>query len=142
MKSSSASGLADGSFRIGDLVTYTLRTTFQEGTVTNASIQDTLPAGLAYDSLVAWSPVSGSPFTYTAQPVAGSTGTLTWSLGTVVNTGNNDTTDNALTLSYKARVIESGIGNPIAAPAKSITRLQTSCQETSGVVRKINSGFP
>ncbi|MEI7529785.1 MAG: isopeptide-forming domain-containing fimbrial protein, partial [Elusimicrobiota bacterium] len=98
VKSSSASTLSDGSFRIGDLITYTVSATFQEGTVTNARIQDTLPAGLAYDSLVSLLPASGGAFTYSAPSVAGSTGTLAWNFGTVVNTGNNDTADNILTL--------------------------------------------
>ena len=116
-KSSSPSSMADGSFRIGDQAKYTLRVTFQEGTVQNVRVQDTLPAGMAYDSLDSLTPASGGVFTYTAPTLAGSTGTLTWNFGTVLNTGNNDTADNTLTLVYNARVINSGLGTAIAAPS-------------------------
>jgi uncharacterized repeat protein (TIGR01451 family)/fimbrial isopeptide formation D2 family protein len=118
--SASTSALADGSFRIGDLIRYTISAAFQEGTVNNASIQDTLPAGLAYSSLISVAPASahGGQFEYSGPSVGGSTGTLTFNFGTVVSTGNNITgTDNVLTLVYEARVKDSGISNPLAAPS-------------------------
>ncbi|MGB9081565.1 MAG: isopeptide-forming domain-containing fimbrial protein, partial [Desulfuromonadaceae bacterium] len=95
--------------RIGDTATYRLTLKLGEGTNRSVKVQDLLPTGMAYDSLVGITPVSGSStFTYSAvsQPAPGATGTLTWDLGTVVNTpSNNNTPFDALIIEYKAKVL-------------------------------------
>ena len=94
--------------RIGDTATYRLTLKLGEGTTRSVRVQDVLPAGMAYDSLVSITPASGSStFTYAvvSQPAPGATGTLTWDLGTVVNTpSNNNTPFDALIIEYTATV--------------------------------------
>jgi len=96
--------------RIGDLVTYRLALNLGEGTTRSVKVQDVLPAGMNYDSLVSITPASGSgTFTYSvvSQPAAGATGTLTWDLGDVDNApSNNGTPVDALVIEYKAKVLK------------------------------------
>ena len=100
--------------RIGDTATYHLTLNLGEGTTRNVTVQDVLPAGMAYDSLVNITPAPGSStFTYNivSQPAGGTTGTLTWDLGDVVNAPSNDGTSvDPLVIEYKAKVLrDSGI---------------------------------
>ena len=124
-KSSSGSALSDGSFRVGDLVTYTLTLGLQEGSVDNYRISDVLPAGLAFDSFDPVTPASGATvFAYAAPaassaPTAGATGTLTWYFGTVKNQGDNNANNDALTLVYRARVLDAG-GIAVAPTVKTL----------------------
>lgn len=106
-------------FRVGDLVTYTLTLPVQEGTLAAFRIGDTLPAGLAFHDTVSLTPATNGgspsptqPFAYTTPtapataPAAGATGAIAWQFGTLVNTGDNDTNNDTLTLVYRARVID------------------------------------
>lgn len=115
-------------FRVGDIVTYTVVLGIPEGTTANATITDTLPAGL---ELASWSPITptgdnlplGNPFSYTAPlagttgPSPGATGSLTWQLGTIVNQGDNNINNNTLTLVYTAKVLDNG-----STPATPVTQ--------------------
>ena len=111
--------------RIGDTATYRLTLKLGEGTNRSVKVQDVLPTGMAYDSLVGITPASGS-FTYTvvSQPAPGATGNLTWDLGTVVNTpSNNNTPFDALIIEYKAKVLpDAGIAQ---APTSSLINTAT-----------------
>jgi uncharacterized repeat protein (TIGR01451 family)/fimbrial isopeptide formation D2 family protein len=100
--------------RIGDTATYRLALNLGEGATRSVTVQDVLPAGMAYESLVSITPASGSgTFTYTvvSQPAAGDTGTLAWDLGDVDNAPSNDGTPvDALVIEYRAKVLpDSGI---------------------------------
>jgi uncharacterized repeat protein (TIGR01451 family)/fimbrial isopeptide formation D2 family protein len=100
---------ADSTLRVGDTVVYTLALTLREGVTQNAVVTDQLPAGLAFDSLVSITPASGSSnFTYTlaSQPTAGATGTMTWNLGDITNTVDNNAANNTLLIQYRARVVK------------------------------------
>jgi len=113
--------------RIGDTATYRLTLNLGEGTTRNVKVQDVLPAGMAYDSLVSILPASGSgTFTYSvvSQPAAGATGTLTWDLGNVDNSPSNDGTPvDALVIEYKAKVLpDAGIAQ---VPTTSLTNTAT-----------------
>ncbi len=113
--------------RIGDAATYRLILKLGEGTNRSVKVQDVLPTGMAYDSLVSISPASlSSTFTYTvvSQPAPGATGTLTWDLGDVVNTpSNNNTPFDALTIEYKAKVLpDAGIAQ---VPTSTLTNTAT-----------------
>ncbi len=113
--------------RIGDTATYRLTLKLGEGTNRSVKVQDVLPTGMAYDSLVGITPASGSStFTYSvvSQPAPGATGTLTWDLGTVVNTpSNNNTPFDALIIEYKAKVLpDAGIAQ---APTTSLLNTAT-----------------
>ncbi|MCC5789002.1 MAG: DUF11 domain-containing protein [Opitutales bacterium] len=106
-------------FRIGDIVTYTITMDIQEGTLDDFRLTDVLPDGMVFLETVSLSPVDGDDgFSYTA-PVSGSTapetldtGILEWNFGTVVNTGDNDDTNNELTLVYTARVSDDATNIP------------------------------
>lgn len=132
---------APSGFRIGDLVTYTVTATLQEGTLANFEIKDTLPAGLAFFDTVsilpagnAGVPTAAAPLAYTAPaaanaPAPDALGAVTWKFGTVVNHGDNDTpaANNTLVITYRARVIATGTGNlaaPAVAPAATDTTLE------------------
>ena len=113
--------------RIGDTATYRLTLKLGEGTNLSVKVQDLLPTGMAYDSLVGVTPASGSgTFTYSvvSQPAPGAAGTLTWDLGTVVNSPSNDNTRfDALVIEYKAKVLpDAGI---VQAPAATLRNTAT-----------------
>ena len=100
---------SDSTLRIGDTVVYRLALTLREGVTQNALLTDQLPTGLAFDGLVSISPASGSgnfAYTVASQPAAGATGTLTWNLGTITNTADNDPANNTLVIEYRARVVK------------------------------------
>ncbi|MDX2111101.1 MAG: isopeptide-forming domain-containing fimbrial protein [Verrucomicrobiota bacterium] len=117
---------SDG-FRVGDVVTYTVAITLPEGTTSAVNIRDTLPTGMALVDFDPVSPASGTPFTYT-QPVAGSTapsagatGLMIWTLGTVVNTGDNNGANNTLTLVYRVRIKDNAVAHPPTPTTKTIS---------------------
>jgi fimbrial isopeptide formation D2 family protein/uncharacterized repeat protein (TIGR01451 family) len=106
----------DKTVRIGDTATYRLTLNLGEGVTRSVTVQDVLPAGMAYDALVGITPASGNgTFTYTvlSQPAAGDTGTLTWDLGDVDNAPSNDGTPvDALVIEYRAKVLpDAGIAH-------------------------------
>jgi len=112
----------DATVRIGDSVTYQLTLNLQEGTTRNVTVQDVLPAGLAFVDIVSingdavadyTTPASGagSNFSYAtltsaALPAAGQTGTLSFSFGDVVNDPLADATTDSLVIIYRGRVTE------------------------------------
>jgi uncharacterized repeat protein (TIGR01451 family)/fimbrial isopeptide formation D2 family protein len=118
-KSSSPGTNPDLSYRVGDTIQYTVQATFQAGTVLNARINDTLPAGLAFNSLLSVSPSSGTGgFAYTvpsgsSEPISGATGVLNFYFGGVTNNGPGSA---PLTLVYTVNVLDPG-GIP-ANPSK------------------------
>ncbi len=98
----------DSTLRIGDTVVYSLALNLGEGVTQNAVVTDRLPTGLAFDSVVSITPVSGSSnFTYTvaSQPASGATGTLTWNLGNITNAVDNNPANNTLIIQYRAHVV-------------------------------------
>jgi large repetitive protein len=113
--------------RIGDLATYRLTLSLGEGTTRSVRVADVLPAGMAYAGLVSITPApGGTPFTYSdlSQPAPGTTGTLVWELGNVVNTPSNDGTPvDRLVIEYRAQVLaDAGI---IQTPATTLTNTAT-----------------
>ncbi len=115
-------GASPAGFRVGDIVTYTVTGTLQEGTLNTFTIKDTLPTGLAFvatDSITpaphGGTPTVAQPFSYTVPagantPAAGATGLVTWNFGNLVNAGDNDATNNVITVVYRARIVDaSGI---------------------------------
>jgi uncharacterized repeat protein (TIGR01451 family)/fimbrial isopeptide formation D2 family protein len=98
------------SYRIGDIVEYTLNINIQEGTTDNVVIGDTLPSGLEFSSTTSTVPVSGSDgFTYiiSSQPSADETA-LAWNFGTIVNQGEevDANTNDTITIIYEAVVTD------------------------------------
>jgi large repetitive protein len=99
----------DSTLRIGDTVVYSLALTLREGVTQNVVLTDQLPTGLAFDSVVSLTPASGSSnFNYTvaSQPAPGSAGTLTWNLGNISNSVDNNPANNTLTIQYRAHMVK------------------------------------
>ncbi|MDO8988390.1 MAG: isopeptide-forming domain-containing fimbrial protein [Sideroxyarcus sp.] len=110
-------GAGDANVRIGDIVEYELRMHIQEGSSPNAVISDVLPEGLAFAELVSVNSdtaapyTSAGPFTHaaiaaptvTGDPLAGPS-TVTWTVGDLVNDGDNDTGNDDFVIVYRAVV--------------------------------------
>ncbi|WP_342750871.1 isopeptide-forming domain-containing fimbrial protein [Termitidicoccus mucosus] len=134
-------GASPDGFRIGDIITYTVTATLQEGTLPGFRIDDTLPSGLAFIDTVsilpathAGIPTDTTPFFYTTPdpgnttaPATGATGAIAWQFGNLVNSGDNNTANDTLVLTYRARVIDvDGLLPPVATPAATATTLENS----------------
>jgi uncharacterized repeat protein (TIGR01451 family)/fimbrial isopeptide formation D2 family protein len=112
----------DSTVRIGDTVVYSLALTLREGVTQNVVATDQLPTGLAFDSVVSITPAPGSSsFTYTvaSQPTPGATGTLTWNLGNITNTADNNAVNNTLVIQYRAHVVKNTLAQ--SPTAQSLT---------------------
>jgi fimbrial isopeptide formation D2 family protein/uncharacterized repeat protein (TIGR01451 family) len=102
-------GAGDADVRIGDLITYTVTATFQEGTTANVRVTDTLPAGLEFVNTVS---IGGDTeatyegtgnFTYTVSDVpAADATTLIWDFDDVVNAPAAG--GDSIAIVYRARV--------------------------------------
>ncbi len=128
-----ASGTENG-FRVGDIITWTVTSTLQEGLLKSFEVRDTLPAGLAFIDTVSIVPASHSgtpsetqPLSYTTPspgttaPATGATGAIAWQFGDLANDGDNLTDNNTLVITYRARIInEGGVPAP-ATPAPDST---------------------
>jgi uncharacterized repeat protein (TIGR01451 family)/fimbrial isopeptide formation D2 family protein len=98
-------------YAVGETVGYRLRVTLLEGTVNNVVVTDALPAGLSVVSAVLGSGntgiTTGNAF---VAPAIGSTGTLSFNLGSVVNPANGNITDDFVNIDITARV-DNVLGN-------------------------------
>lgn len=95
----------DGTVRIGDTVDYELKLGLQEGSHTGLVLNDTLPAGMEYVGMVS-ADFFGSAGTATPSQNGQQ---LTWNLGNVVNPADGDTTNDFITIVYRARVLNGGV---------------------------------
>lgn len=108
--------------RVGDTVVYRLALTLREGQLQNVVVTDTLPAGLAFDSVVsvngdvtaAYS-ASGA-FSYadipaSSVPAPGQTGTITWTLGNITNAIDNNAANDSFVIEYRARVLKDALAH-------------------------------
>ncbi len=119
---------ADASARVGDLITYRLALNLSGGLTRNLQVQDQLPGGMVFvetvringDTTAAYtSPASGAgsnfsyaPVTSANVPAGGQTGTLTWTIGDVVNDPFGDPTTDTLEIIYLARILpDAGIAH-------------------------------
>ncbi len=122
--------------RVGDTVTYELTLNLQEYTTEAVVVNDVLPAGMAYDSLVSTAPASGvGDFTYTlnTQPSSGDTGTLIWDLGDVLNAPSGDGTPvDPLVIQYRARVVTNPAPTGISETATTTLTNRASLNYTGG----------
>lgn len=112
-------GAGDAIVRIGDIIDYEIRLTLQEGTNPDAVVTDTLPQGLAFETMVSingdtTAPYSASaPFSYSdlgaptliGDPAVGPS-TLSWNIGDIVNASDNNASNNDLIIVYRARVMD------------------------------------
>jgi large repetitive protein len=102
----------DGTVRVGDTLVYRLALTLREGLTSNVVITDTLPAGLEFDGVVAingetLAPYSAvAPFAHNdiaAPAVLGNV--VTWAIGDIFNSINNDPSDDVFIIDYRVRVL-------------------------------------
>jgi len=121
--------------RVGDIVDYELRILMQEGTSANTVLTDTLAQGLQYEGIVSINNINNAnfapqpPFTHSTytqatanvvgDPRVGPT-TVTWSMGDIINAGNNNTIDDEFVIVYRTRVIDLVNGRNLTAPINNI----------------------
>ena len=112
----------DSILRVGDTVVYRLALTLREGQLQNVVVTDTLPSGLAFDSVVS---VNGDTtaaysasgvFSYADIPAAnvpapGQAGTITWTLGNITNAVDNNAANNTFVIEYRARVVKNTLAH-------------------------------
>jgi len=112
---------SDAVARVGDTVTYRLGLGLRGGLTRNVEVQDVLPGGMAFvdvvrinnDTTADYAPPAsgpGSNFAYASitashVPAAGQTGTITWTIGDVVNDPFGDPTTDILEIIYRARIL-------------------------------------
>jgi uncharacterized repeat protein (TIGR01451 family)/fimbrial isopeptide formation D2 family protein len=110
----------DDNVRIGDIITYQLDLNLQEGTHNNLLVTDVLPQGVVFEGIVSihndttadyaaaapfvYADIPAGNITVTGDPMLGAT-TLNIDMGDVVNSGDNNATNNTLTIVYRARVL-------------------------------------
>lgn len=111
-------GTSDSDVRVGDLIEYELRIHLDEGSHSGLVLDDVLPQGLAFDSVVS---INGdtaapyeavAPFSHTAIAVPSTSGdpatgsqTVTWNLGDVTNVGDNNPANDEFVIVYRAQVL-------------------------------------
>lgn len=100
--------------RMGDVVTYTLTLTMQEGTTKNLMVTSVLPVGMEFVDTVSINGDSSAPYSAFAgwsygdipaanTPVAGERN-LTWGLGSITNAGDNNPANNTFVIVHRAKV--------------------------------------
>ena len=110
----------DAIARVGDTITYRLSLDLRGGLTSDVRVQDVLPTGMAFVDLVSingdttadyTAPAVGpgsnfayAPITAANVPAAGQTGTLTWTIGYVINDPFGDPTTDILDIVYRARI--------------------------------------
>lgn len=123
----------DAQARVGDIVTYTLGVNLSGGLTSSLVITDQLPSGMVFLETVSingdttapyTAPASGagSNFSYAAitaanTPSANQTGTLTWTIGDVINDAFGDPTTDTIEIVYLARIQpDAGIPHTATTP--------------------------
>lgn len=115
-------GVADTNVRIGDVVDFELRLHLPEGTTSTVVLNDILPQGLKFESIVSINGATGAPFnnvapfthasiagaTVTGNPLTGSS-TVTWNIGNIVNAGDNNAANDNFVIVYRARVLDGAL---------------------------------
>ena len=94
--------VGSNNYGVGELITYRLNLYITEGTTDDVVIKDTLPAGLVFESATISKGNENISYTLTNEPIEGATGELTWELGSIINPGNGDDTDDKITVDYTA----------------------------------------
>ncbi len=129
----------DSTVRVGDIATYQLDINIQQGTTVNASILDTIAAGLELVDIISINGVAavggfyappaagvGSNFSYppipiASVPVAGARLSLNWSLGIITNDFTGDGSTDTLVIIYRARVFENDVATIAQSPSTLLT---------------------
>ena len=117
-------GTGDADVRIGDIVRYEWRLGLQEGAYNDLVLTDTLPRGLVFEGIVSVNGDTASPYAAAAPfvhadlaagdiAVAGDPATgptiLTWTLGDITNQADNDPSNDAFVIVYRARILNEAL---------------------------------
>ncbi|HEY8570521.1 isopeptide-forming domain-containing fimbrial protein [Microbulbifer sp.] len=95
----------DGNLRVGDTVDYQLKLDLVEGTHNGLVLEDTLPQGMAFVGVLSADFFGTAATTPPAPSVSADQRTITWDLGTVTNPVDGDDTNDFVTITYRARVL-------------------------------------
>jgi fimbrial isopeptide formation D2 family protein/uncharacterized repeat protein (TIGR01451 family) len=97
---------------IGELITYTLTLTVPEGVMSNATLTDTLDAGLAFVDVTGVSASPALAFTGGGLPTVGATPanttigaggqTITFNFGAITNSNRDNTVEETIVITYRA----------------------------------------
>jgi fimbrial isopeptide formation D2 family protein/uncharacterized repeat protein (TIGR01451 family) len=100
---------------IGELITYTLTLTVPEGVMSNATLTDTLDAGLAFVDVTGVSASPALAFTGGGLPTVGATPanttigaggqTITFNFGAITNSNRDNTVEETIVITYRAIVL-------------------------------------
>lgn len=117
-KVSDTYGAADVNLRVGDIVEYQISVTLEEGLTNSVVVTDTLPQGLAFEAVTDINGNTSSPYSAVApfvhnsitpvtagDPVTG-VSTVTFTLGNITNTADNNAANDNFIIRYRARVID------------------------------------
>ena len=111
-------GALDTDVRIGDIVEYQVAVVLPEGQSNSVVVTDTLPRGMAFEEIAningdTTAPFSSvAPFTYNditpvviGDPIIGPS-TVTFTLGDVINDGDNNPANDTFVIVYRVRVLD------------------------------------
>ncbi len=130
-------GAGDNNVRVGDVVDFQLSMLLPEGTTSSVVLSDVLPMGLQFESVVSVNGDSSAPFDnvapfthssvagpiVTGDPLTGPT-TASWSIGNIVNAGDNNAANNNFVIVYRARVLNGALAQG-AGVAQTLTNTAT-----------------
>jgi len=128
--SSGLSTSTDSILRVGDTVVYRLGLTLREGQLQNVVVTDTLPAGLAFDSVISINGDTSAPFTsvapfsynnFTAPTINGNI--ITWSFGDITNAIDYNSANNTIVIEYRARVVTNTLIQQLATNLSNSAKL-------------------
>jgi uncharacterized repeat protein (TIGR01451 family)/fimbrial isopeptide formation D2 family protein len=123
------------SFVIGESFDYQLIVSINKGTTEAVTVHDALPDGVELVSVGSIAGTAGISFTTPSNPVAGSTGPISWNFGTVISTADNGT----ITIPYKVRIQNSGANNAGDEKPTPSNVANVSYQNAAGIVQTRNA---
>ncbi len=136
----SVSATTGADVSVGETITYTLTVTLPEGSSANTLLVDTLPAGLSYVAGSAIVDTTG--FGGTAALVSATTGagSVTFDLGTITVTNDNNAANNSFTVTFTA-LVQNLVGNEGLLPGQTSLPNSATLQVNSGAVLPSNTVF-
>ncbi|WP_237066513.1 isopeptide-forming domain-containing fimbrial protein [Microbulbifer guangxiensis] len=122
----------NGSLRVGDTVEYEVQLALVEGTHNNLVLTDSLPQGLAFVEMVSADYFGAPPATMPVPDVSADLRTVTWTIDQVTNPVDGDTSNDFLTIVYRARV-QNGDSLSQQPTSQSLTNAVSLNYEVGGV---------
>ena len=146
-------GAADNNVRIGDVVDFQLNLHLPEGTTAAAVLNDVLPQGLKFETIVSINGVTSAPYTnvapFTHASIAGATvtgnpltgpSTVSVNIGNIVNAGDNNPANDNFVIVYRVRVLD-GVLVQGAGAAQTLTNTATFNYNTASGAASDRRGY-